>query len=520
MISDSSVGIYYADTKRYPNRNANKWFRPNCIYPEFCDFCTTDISSAENKTYDAVREMLHLYKLDEEYFGTPQWNPLKEIIKPGDYVLIKPNLVMDYNQSGEGTDCLFLQPSVLAPVLDYVILALKGQGHVTIGDAPMQECKFQKLLDESGYQEMLVFYRDILGETDISLSLVDFRGLTTDVVGRGSRHQTIRSDARGTIIDLGNESEFARYDEEHLEHMRITNYDPARLKSHHHAGKHEYYISEEVLSADVVINMPKPKSHRKAGFTAAMKNMVGINVRKEYLPHHTIESDSQPGDAHRKNNFMRRIDNSLYDKKNTYEGAGMYRRAKVLWYVASVIKILANHLYHDEPEGNWYGNRTISKTIVDLNKILLYADKKGVMQTTQQRRVLSIGDMIIAGQKEGPVAPSPKPLGVLAIAQNSFLFDVVIGTMMGADISRIPQLQDALAGNRKYSIIPQNLSNVDMIEDTEKTKEELNDLKRRVVVVSNCVDLDGITLDKVGGDRCWNIEPTSGWKEVFFGQLG
>lgn len=55
-------------------------------------------------------------------------------------------------------------------------------------------------------------------------------------------------------------------------------------------------ISSCVMDADVIINVPKPKTHRIAGMTAALKNFVGINVRKEYLPHHTMGDHSTGGD--------------------------------------------------------------------------------------------------------------------------------------------------------------------------------------------------------------------------------
>ena len=69
--------------------------------------------------------------------------------------------------------------------------------------------------------------------------------------------------------------------------MRITNYDYHEVNRHHRGDRHEYCISEACLSADVIINLPKPKTHRKAGYTGALKNMVGINAAKDYLPHHT-----------------------------------------------------------------------------------------------------------------------------------------------------------------------------------------------------------------------------------------
>ena len=43
---------------------------------------------------------------------------------------------------------------------------------------------------------------------------------------------------------------------------------------------------------------------------------------------------------------------------------------------------------------------------MDLNKILFYADKNGHIHDEIQRKTLNIGDMIISGEKEGPVAVS------------------------------------------------------------------------------------------------------------------
>ena len=90
------------------------------------------------------------------------------------------------------------------------------------------------------------------------------------------------------------------------DNMRITNYDPAYLKQHHNADKHEYFINSDVLNADVVINMPKPKTHRKAGVTISMKNLVGINCRKEYLPHHTNGSKEEGGDEYLHRSYLKK----------------------------------------------------------------------------------------------------------------------------------------------------------------------------------------------------------------------
>lgn len=516
MLADNIVGIYNSIQKEYPKHVDSNWFIGGEDYPEIKKNRRQIIQKEkielynENKLYDDVRQLFHLYHMDDENYGTEEWNPLGEIIEPGCKVVLKPNLVMDFNASKEGTDCLFTQPSFLAPVLEYTIIALKGKGMITIGDAPMQECNLDKLLDQSGYREMLSFFINSYSSEMLKIELVDFRELTTVVEKSGVLKQSIRKDARGIIVDLKNESEFAQYDEQHLRRMRITNYAPERLKSHHQPGKHEYYVSSYILNADVVINLPKPKTHRKAGYTAAMKNMVGINVRKEYLPHHTNGSVEEGGDEYKRKSYIRQVDDYFFDKKNTSEGNGYLNRAKFYRLIAVGLKVLTKFIYKDETEGSWYGNRTISKTIVDLNKILNYADSNGVLKPEKQRKVLSIGDMIITGEKEGPVAPSPKPLGVLVIGQNSFAFDVVVGVMMGADLDRIPLIRDSIFGNSKYSVLPQ------IMRGDKLNKNSTKDfIKNRIFVSSNNEAIDKKEILEIAREGKWLLVPTQGWKEVF-----
>lgn len=483
MQKISDVALYFADTKEYPSQEEN--FRPSKAYPEYP---FQEFAVKPNLVYDAVRECLHLLGLDAGHYGALDWNPLGELIRPGDHVLIKPNMVMDYNQSGEGTDCLYTQPSVVAAVIDYAFIALKGKGRIVIGDAPMQECRFEKLIQESGYQRLLNFYRG----KGISVELVDFRELKTEC-SLGARHQTIIEGSHGTVIDLKKESEFEACSPEQLSRLRITNYDPERLRTHHQPGKHEYYISDYVLDADVVINMPKPKTHRKAGVTIALKNLVGINVRKEYLPHHTMGSVEEQGDEYARRSCMCTLCDRLYDQKNHCEGHEKYIRSRILHTLAYGLKILIRYLYREEMEGSWYGNHTISKTIVDLNKILLYADKKGNMCMKPQRKVLHIADLVISGEKEGPVAPSPKPLGVIAVGLNAMNFDLVVGGMMGADMERLPVIQNIRNPHGRLQIKGQEPPRI----------------------FSNRLEINGKLMKEVPAREKWGFIGTRGWQELF-----
>ena len=45
--------------------------------------------------------------------------------------------------------------------------------------------------------------------------------------------------------------------------------------------------------------------------------------------------------------------------------------------------------------------------------------------------MLILGDMIICGQKNGPVKPSPKTLGMVMLSENSYAFDSTMCKIMG-----------------------------------------------------------------------------------------
>jgi hypothetical protein len=89
-------------------------------------------------------------------------------------------------------------------------------------------------------------------------------------------------------------------------------------------------------------------------------------------------------------------------------------------------------------EGGWHGNDTVWRMCLDLNKVLLYADRQGRLHDTPQRAVLHITDAIIAGEGDGPLRPEPVPMGMIIAAQNAAAHDWIAATLMGFDPARIP----------------------------------------------------------------------------------
>jgi hypothetical protein len=95
--------------------------------------------------------------------------------------------------------------------------------------------------------------------------------------------------------------------------------------------------------------------------------------------------------------------------------------------------------------GQWYGNDTIWRTILDINLVLLYGDLSGTINYDKRsRNILTIGDLIIAGEKEGPLTPTPKPLGIILVSNNSAVFDFVFCKITGFDYRLIPTVKNSI----------------------------------------------------------------------------
>ena len=275
-----------------------------------------------------------------------------------------------------------------------------------------------------------------------------------------------------------------------MEKLRITNYDPRILPKHHKGEIQEYYISEYALKADVIINMPKPKAHRKAGMTGALKNFIGVNIRKEFLPHHTLGSVESGGDEYLKKNIFHAFQSKLLDKKNILESEGDFHYARMLRYPIRALSAVIKLMGPSYSEGSWYGNDTISRTILDVNRAVLYANKDGVICDAPQRKIIILADMIISGEGEGPLLPSPKPVGMILAGTNSVCFDEVASTIMGFDFKKIPAITRARDAKGRLA-----LGNGET-----------------AVISSNSSKYNGKSTDMLNKSDLLYFKPSSGWK--------
>src|SRR5262249_15686205 len=142
-------------------------------------------------------------------------------------------------------------------------------------------------------------------------------------------------------------------------------------------------LPSSVLSADVVINLPKLKTHRKAGLTAAMKNLVGINGSKDWLPHHAAGS-SPNGDEYLRRGARKAIMSALRDR---IEGRRSARARQAMHWVERAVRATGRVWRFPDPywEGSWHGNDTLWRMVHDLHRILFCADASGALHPVPQR---------------------------------------------------------------------------------------------------------------------------------------
>ena len=421
----------------YPSSKCN--FNPDTEYPEY-NWGGSAISSEKNPIYEMVRECLIGLNMDSHNFNKPEWNPFCDLIHEGDTVLIKPNWVMHFNKNTKivenSLECLITHPAIVRAIADYCLIALKGTGQIIIGDAPMQFCDLDKLLEFSGYRELFSFYN----QRSINIYPTDFRQYAAlfdnNKVIIGKKHNINNA----LEVELGLKSKLSS-NKTLNKRYKVSDYDDRLTNAFHNNDRHTYVINKTVLSADVVINLPKPKCHRLAGITGSLKNFVGITYNKASLPHRTVGSIQQGGDEYLHNSLVKEIIGKILDKKIDFENSDKYLFASSMRYIYGLLYYLMKFISKDKYLiGSWYGNDTIWRTTFDLYHILLYANKSGKVLGNRQRRVFNVADMIISGERNGPVGPEPKKLGVIIAGYDGVMMDRLICEIMGFDYSKVPSV--------------------------------------------------------------------------------
>lgn len=291
---------------------------------------------------------------------------IKRIIRPGDFVLIKPNLVVARNgESGNVT-----HPSVVKPLIE--------------------------LCHEAGAERILV--GDGSGEVDTSEAFI------------ASGMKRVVDDLRNSSIPV----EFV--DLNYDKNPKTGDFDAIDLGPLALNKGHVYRVAHTVLEADVIISVPKLKSHNGAGISVSLKNIVGV----------------APGGYY---GFPKRQGN---------------------------IDVLPH--FSNAP---WYSSSRYDKiwrTIIDLNRIAfgLYPD------SPKRRRYFAVVDGIIGGVYDKLVNALPvwKPIkvGALVAGTDPVAVDTICSRIMCYVPERIPTLVEASRSGIGYmddiDVIGENIENL------------------------------------------------------------
>ena len=358
------------------------------------------------------------------------------------HIVIKPNWVLHetdprYPVAALVTDARVIRATALAAA------ELFPSARITVGDCPLQRADWPLLCRQSGLTETIAECEQRFG------GRVAFRDLRKEVFTYQAGRLVTKSDAPHgdplgyREVKLGASSHLDEISDR-ADRFAIHDHDRTKTRDNHRRGDHRYFVSQTFLDADLVINLPKWKTHSKAGLTGALKNLVGINGDKAYLPHFSKGAPSWGGDEYWDHGrWMYWTQNTLRDLLRTRWWPA-YRLARPVWLA---FKALRRSMLRDgdgPPQdfyvggGSWHGNQTIWRMIYDLNLVLQCVDAGGVLQPQPQRRYLCIVDGLICGEGDGPLFAQRREMGWLVFGSDPFAVDATLAWFMGFDPARMP----------------------------------------------------------------------------------
>ncbi len=379
--------------------------------------------------------------------------PLRDLVAgwlpEGDYrrVFLKPNWVRHevdpaFPIEALVTDSRLIEATVQACLEKYPRLEV-----LTVADAPLLDCDFARLESQAGIGRLRERFERLQRPR---IEILDLRSerARRSATGYLERFTGDCGDPLGIAeVVLGAES-FLDEITAQAGCFRVSDYDARRTMSHHRPGFHRYRIAASALASELFVNLPKMKTHQKAGVTGALKNLVGIVSDKSCLTHFRRGNAEAGGDEFAPGTsalvrVQSRVREQLQGRSRLLFGLaaagwGLLRRLGRV-EVRGLPGHLGGRFY--AAGGAWWGNDTIWRMIYDLNRILCYAPAGGgKLARKPQRDYVVIVDGMVAGEGNGPLQPLPIRAGVFIAGRDPFLADTAMAAVMGFDWERIPVL--------------------------------------------------------------------------------
>lgn len=373
------------------------------------------------------------------------WNPLGTILPEGGRIHVLPNFV-SHRRSFEKDEHTFLgkvtHAAVLQPILALACRAAGQGGRVSVGNAPIQGCDYPRVVAETGLAAVL----QRMEQSSPPIELVDLRGIRSRWTATGALLAQETTDEELVAVDLGEHSLLEPlYAGGSAPRFRVGDYAGSETEAYHGRGRHVYMINRRVLDADLIISVPKLKTHEKVGITCVVKGAVGAIGRKECLAHHRAGGSAAGGDEFRGNAPLQRAMSAMLEvaaeqpismRGNLLRIAGksMFRAVRLLDPAGA--------------GGAWSGNDTAWRMAVDIARVLRFARPDGSLADTPQRQHVAVVDGIVSGEGTGPLRPAPRDSAVVIAGADAAAVDWACALLMGADPARIPIVREAFASTR------------------------------------------------------------------------
>ncbi len=362
-------------------------------------------------------------------------------VNPGDWVVVKPNLVKEENLAHPGEwASVITSGELIAQVCERVAEQFAGKGRITICDAPQTDSRFSRIAELLGLAQIA---REVSKRHAVQVEIVDLRDYEWTVVGEVvSDRRRLPGDPAGTIaFNLSRQSLFFGHRGEGRYYG--ADYDAGVVNRHHTGDVQEYLICGTPAKCDVFINLPKLKTHKKTGVTLNLKNLVGINADKNWLPHHTEGGPADGGDQFPDLSLLRRSEQVAVAAARRLAlsvpglGPAVARRLR------RAGKLAFGENEHTVRSGNWYGNDTTWRMALDLNRCLLYGNPDGTLRRQNPKRYYCVVDGRVGMDGNGPMAGDPVESNVVIGGSDPVAVDMVAARVMGFDWRKIPIIREA-----------------------------------------------------------------------------
>jgi len=365
-----------------------------------------------------------------------------DFIRPGECVVLKPNWVKEHDERSPGPgqwEQVVTHPTLIEAVARWAGTKLQNAGSIIICDAPQTDSSFAKLKEYCGLEPMLERCRSEFPR--LKIELLDLRPEEWHAVdGVTVSKNALPGDPLGsTHVRLDAASEFVGYAGQGR--LYGASFDMAETNTKHRGERHEYLLCRTPMDADVFINLPKLKTHKKVGVTCALKNLVGINANKNWLPHHTEGTPEQGGDQFPAGTTKARLEQAWMGATKRW-----LKNRPTMSRLFVPVKKMGRMVFGDTQKvvrsGNWHGNDTCWRMVLDLNKCFFFFDGAG-RPRNKPVKYLTLVDGIIAGEGNGPMSPDAKPCGVILAGTHPVAIDCVAATLMGFDWQKIRLLRES-----------------------------------------------------------------------------